>query len=150
VKLRIHGNSLRLRLNQAEVAQFSKTGFIEEAIEFGPGARLAFSLESQSGVDTPQALFEDSWIRIQIPTTRAENWVTSDLVGVAAEQPLGAGKHLSIMIEKDFKCMHGPVPEDPDAYPNPLAATEQAVTSPRASAIRLGALSEDLPPAKAK
>ncbi len=53
MKLRIHGNSLRLRLNQAEVAQFSKTGYIEEALEFGTGARFTFSLESLSGVDTP-------------------------------------------------------------------------------------------------
>ena len=119
MKLRMHGNSLRLRLNQAEVAQFSKTGFVEEAIEFGPGARFTFSLESLSGIETPQALYGHDWLRIQIPATRAENWVTSDLVGVAAEQPLGAGKHLAILIEKDFKCVHSPEP-DPHAYPNPL------------------------------
>jgi hypothetical protein len=120
MKLRIQGRSLRLRLNQAEVAQFSKTGFIEEAIEFGPGARLAFSLESLSGIDKPQALFEQAWLRIQIPTARADDWVTSDLVGVAGEQPLGAGQHLSILIEKDFQCAHSPEPQDPHAYPNPL------------------------------
>ena len=119
MKLRIHGNSLRLRLNQTEVAQFSKTGFVEEAIDFGAGARLAFSLESLSDLDTPQALFQTNWIRIQIPSVRAQAWFTSDLVGIAGEQVLGSGKRLAILIEKDFQCVHSPEP-DPNAYPNPL------------------------------
>ena len=119
MKLRIHGKALRLRLNQAEVAQFSKTGFIEEAIEFGAGARLAFSLESLSDLDTPQALYQNGWLRIQIPAAQATEWVTSDLVGIGGEQLLSAGKHLSILVEKDFQCVHSPDP-DPSAYPNPL------------------------------
>lgn len=119
MKLRIHGNALRLRLNQAEVAQFSKTGFLEEAVEFGSGARLAFSLESLSDLETPQALYQDSWLRIQVPAAQTEAWITTDLVGLAGEQALGGGKHLSVLVEKDFQCVHGAEPPDPDAYPNP-------------------------------
>ena len=48
MKLRIHGNSLRLRLSQSEVAQFSKTGFVEDSIQFAPGASFAYALESLS------------------------------------------------------------------------------------------------------
>jgi hypothetical protein len=120
VKLRIHGNTLRLRLNRAEVAQFSKTGFVEEAIEFGPGARLAFSLESMSDLEMPQALYQNGWLRVQIPANQSREWITTDLAGVSGEQSLCAGKHLSILIEKDFKCAHSPEPQDPYAYPNPL------------------------------
>jgi hypothetical protein len=145
VKLRIHENELRLRLNQAEVAQFSKTGFIEEAIEFGPGARLTFSLESLSELETPQALYQNGWVRIQIPGARATDWVTTDAVGLSGEQHLGAGKHLSILIEKDFKCLHNP---DPNAYPNPLEAPQEAVASSQeelkpAAAVRCGAPHEE-------
>ena len=120
MKLRIHGNSIRLRLNQAEVAQFSKTGFVEEAIEFGPGSRLTFSLESLSNLETPQTVLQNGWLRVQVPAAQAQYWVTTDLVGIAGEQPLDAGKHLSILIEKDFQCIHSPEPQDPYAYPNPL------------------------------
>jgi hypothetical protein len=119
VKLRIHGNALRLRLNQAEVAQFSKTGFLEEAVEFGSGASLTFSLESLSDLETPQALYQDSWLRVQVPASKADQWITTDLVGLEGEQALGDGKHLSVLIEKDFQCVHGAEPQDPDAYPNP-------------------------------
>jgi hypothetical protein len=121
VKLRIHGNTLRLRLNQAEVAQFSKTGHIDETIEFALGARLSYILESDSNVEAPRALYKEGELRIQIPAAEAKDWVTTDRVGLSSEQPLGGNKHLSIMIEKDFKCIHSDDP-DPNAYANPLKA----------------------------
>ena len=121
MKLRIHGNSLRLRLNQAEVAQFSKTGHIDDSVEFGAGASLGYILESTTRVDSPQAIFKNGEIRIQLPIATAKEWVTTDRVGVSADQPVAGGKHLAIAIEKDFKCIHSDH-ADPNAYPNPLAA----------------------------
>lgn len=119
MKLRMHGNALRLRLNQAEVGQFSKTGWLEEVVEFAPGASFSFALESLSTVPAARAVYYHGALRIQVPTATANHWITTDEVGIQAEQPAGNGKHLSILIEKDFKCVHSPNP-DPDAYPNPL------------------------------
>lgn len=119
MKLRIHGNALRLRLNQAEVAQFSKTGHVEEAVEFGPGVSLSYLLEACSKVEAPRAVFQNGELRIQMPLSAVQEWITTDRVGVSGEQSLGSGKHLSIRIEKDFKCIHSDQ-DDPSAYPNPL------------------------------
>ena len=119
MKLRIHGGAVRLRLNQAEVGQFSKTGWLEEAVNFGHGENLSYALESVSMLSAPRAAYSGGNLRIQIPAKTATQWVTTDQVGIEAEQPLGNGKHLAILIEKDFKCVHSPNP-DPDAYPNPL------------------------------
>jgi hypothetical protein len=121
VKLRLHANALRLRLNQAEVAQFSKTGWLEEAVEFAHGARLAFGLESLSTLASPRAVYQHDTLRIQVPSSTANEWITTDRVGISAEQPLSNGKHVSILIEKDFKCIHSPNP-DPQGYPNPMQA----------------------------
>jgi hypothetical protein len=44
-------------------------------------------------------------------------------VGISGEQPLESGKRLSILIEKDFQCLHGDDARDPDAFPNPLEET---------------------------
>ena len=121
MKLRLHGNSVRLRLNQAEVSQFSKTGYVEDSIDFGAGASLSYVLESSSNAEAPQALFRNGQLRIQMPAGVGHDWVTSDRVGVDGEQALPGGKQLSILIEKDFKCVHRDELE-PDAYPNPLAA----------------------------
>jgi len=120
MKLRIQGNSLRLRLSQSEVAQFSKTGFVEDSIHFAPGATFAYALESMASLNAPQALFSNGWLRIQVPGGEATDWVRSDRVGISGDQPLDSGKRLSILIEKDFQCLHGDEARDPDAFPNPL------------------------------
>lgn len=128
MKLRIHGNSLRLRLNQSEVAQFSKTGFVEDFIQFAPGASFAYALESLSSVSAPQARYGKDGLRILVPRADATDWVRSDRVGISGDQALESGKALSILIEKDFQCLHGDQARDPDAYPNPL---EETVSEPR-------------------
>ncbi len=114
MKLRIQGNALRLRLNQTEVAQFSKMGFYEDAIEFSPGARLTYALESSSGVSALRAIYRDGSLRIQVPHKAGLEWATSEQTGISG------GDHLSITIEKDFQCLHGDGARDPEAYPNPL------------------------------
>jgi hypothetical protein len=123
MKLRIQGNSLRLRLNQAEVSQFSKTGFLEDSIQFAPGASFAYALESLSSLSAPKAHYANGWLRIQVPGAEATDWVRSDRVGISGEQALESGKRLSILIEKDFQCLHGDDARDPDAFPNPLEET---------------------------
>jgi uncharacterized protein DUF7009 len=114
MKLRIHGNALRLRLSQSEVARFAEQGRIEETVEFGPGMRMAYTLES-SDVQSPQAVYRDGSLRIQVPRATSEEWVTSDRVGFSGGEPV------SITVEKDFQCLHGPDSRNPDAFPNPLA-----------------------------
>ena len=121
MKLRLHGNSLRLRLNQAEVAQFSKTGYVEESIEFGSGAHLSYLIEACLKVEAPQVVYRNGELRIQVPAATGQEWATSDRVGISAEQALANGKPLSILIEKDFQCIHRDELE-PSAYPNPLRA----------------------------
>jgi hypothetical protein len=120
MKLRIQGNSLRLRLSQSEVAQFSKTGFVEDSIQFAPGASLNYTIETASAVPAPLATFQDHWLRVQVPSAAAKEWFTTDRVSISSEQPNASGKALAILIEKDFQCLHGGDERDPDAYPNPL------------------------------
>ena len=117
MKLRIQGNALRLRLNQAEVAQFSKTGCFEDSVEFSPGSRLTYALESSTSIRSPQALYREGSLRIQVPYQLGFEWATTDRTGISG------GDHLSITIEKDFQCLHGDGSRDPNAYPNPLEET---------------------------
>lgn len=118
MKVRMQGNALRLRLNQAEVAQFSKTGFVEDRTEFAPGVSLAYTLETSSSLSAPQASFHDHWLRVELPAAVAKEWYTTDQVGISGDQPIDNGKALSILIEKDFQCVHGE--RDPHAFPNPI------------------------------
>lgn len=123
MKLRIQGNSLRLRLSQSEVAQFSKTGFVEDSIQFAPGASLSYTIETASSLPAPLASFQDHWLRVQVPSQTAQDWYTTDRVAISADQRVDDEKTLSVLIEKDFQCVHGGDQRDPDAYPNPLKET---------------------------
>ena len=127
MKLCIQGNSLRLRLSQSEVSQFSKTGFVEDSVQFAPGVSFAYTLESSSSLKAPQASFQNGWLKFQVPSAVGIEWFSTDRVAISADQPLESGKHLSILIEKDFQCLHADVARDPDAFPNPL----ETVSEPR-------------------
>ena len=115
MKLRLHGNALRLRLSQSEVARFGEQGRIEETVEFGPGMKLTYTLEIADEIGTPQAVYTNGSLLIQVPRTASLEWVTTDRVGFSG------GEHVSITIEKDFQCLHGDESGDPDGFPNPLA-----------------------------
>ncbi len=123
MKLRIQGNSLRLRLSQPEVAQFSKTGFVEDSTQFAPDVKFTYTIESSSSLPEPLASYQDHWLRVQIPTAAAKEWFTTDRVGISHEQAIDSESMLSIVIEKDFQCLHGGEQRDPDAFPNPIEET---------------------------
>jgi hypothetical protein len=117
MKLRIQGNSLRLRLTRNEVAQLHDCGRIESSIEFGPGHTLAYALEGSPHAASVIASFDGRAIRVAVPTPLIMKWAEGDQVSI--EGPRQAG--VRVLIEKDFQCLHKPDQRDPDAYPNPLA-----------------------------
>ena len=121
MKLRIHENSIRLRLNRGEVAQLVETGRVENALEFGPGGKLSFAVETASGLESAHAAFANGDIRVKVPAGVAREWAATDRVEISGVQPGRAGAELSILVEKDFKCIHRDS-EDEEAFPNPLAA----------------------------
>jgi hypothetical protein len=121
MKLRIHENSLRLRLTQKEVAQFRRSGRVEATVYFAPGRMLSYSMESLPDTAEVSADLDDNAIRVLIPASVAAQWTDSNEVGIQASRPIREGLQLELLIEKDFQCLHRTGEEEPDAYPNPLA-----------------------------
>ncbi|HEX5832176.1 MAG TPA: hypothetical protein VFY16_14430 [Gemmatimonadaceae bacterium] len=124
MKLRIKGNTLRLRLTRSEVARLSDTGRVEDAIAFGaePGETLTYALEASPDAPTVGARLADGRITVRLPADAARRWVDTDQVGIEAEQRTGAGDReaaLQILVEKDWACIDGRE-VDADAFPNPL------------------------------
>lgn len=122
MKLRIHGNSIRLRLSQSEVAEFQSTGRVDSRLEM-PGGSLGYSLVADPSATILSAEMNGAMI-VRVPSDEAERWAASDEVGISAEQPVGDGTTLKILIEKDFTCL---VPrageDDADTFPHPRAAS---------------------------
>lgn len=120
MKLRLHDNTIRIRMNRTEVAQFAQAGRVEDVVDFGNGSLLSYAIE-MSSTEAPRARLLDSLIRIELPEADAGEWARTDRIGISGEQMLEAGKRLSILVEKDFQCLHGEHEAESEAFPNPLA-----------------------------
>jgi hypothetical protein len=119
MKLRIRGDSLRLRLSQGEVIRLRETGEVGDCIHFGDRS-LDYVLVS-ADVDAPRARFEGDRIEVTLPRALAHGWASGDDVGIEAEQQLASGT-LRLLIEKDFRCLAPRAgEEDTDGFPHPGA-----------------------------
>jgi hypothetical protein len=126
MKLRILGNAIRLRLTQPEVAAFGEHGRVVEHIRFRPGEYMTYALEASDVVDHLAARYEDERITVRVPSAWVAGWVETDAVSLEGTQPIEGEAALEILIEKDFKCLHGPESRiDADAFPNPLANEQE-------------------------
>jgi hypothetical protein len=118
MKLRMQGNSIRLRLKRGEVEQLIKDRSVEEKIVFGADQALLYRLQVSRTATVPQAAFKAGVIVIEVPAEMASHWAQSEEVGIEATQD-----SLQILIEKDFACLNGPEEQNVDTFPNPLAGT---------------------------
>lgn len=123
MKLRIRGNSIRLRLTQGEVAQLTTDGRVEDAIWFGGDEhRLKYTITSSEDCENVTSKFQNKEITILVPTNVVSEWANSEQVGIEGSQTIRDGE-LNILVEKDFACLkprHGE--EEADTFANPLAA----------------------------
>jgi hypothetical protein len=122
MKVRILGNSIRLRLKKPEVSYFERMGKVTEITEFGPETsdQLRFILEMYTGHELAIE-FESGTTTIKVPQALAREWIDTELVGFNAKADTGKGRTISILVEKDFMCIDGSEAENEGAYPNPLA-----------------------------
>jgi hypothetical protein len=122
VKLRIQGNSLRLRLTRQEVAQLRNRRRVESFIEFAPGRTLVYLLKGSFHVPAVAANFDGHAIRVMVPMQVLTEWIESDQVSIEVRSQAG----MQLLIEKDFQCLHKSAEQD--AYPHPLIS-EQTIAS---------------------
>lgn len=122
MKLRIRGNSLRLRLTRSEVDQFNATGKVEETVDFGAGqGQFTYALERVDGDGGIFATYENGRICVCVPRAQSSKWIDTELVGIESEDLPDSGPR--ILIEKDFSCLTPRADEDEsDMFPNPDAA----------------------------
>ena len=120
MKLRIRGNSIRLRLTQSEVVQLATEGHVQNVTSFG-NAELKYAVViSNSG--RMEADLRDNEITVCVPQPMIAEWAASEQIGIAESQAV-RDDELQILVEKDFACIkprHGE--EDSDTFTNPLAA----------------------------
>ena len=127
MKLRIRGDSIRLRLKRGEVDQIAAGASIVEETHF-PDAVLTFRLDVSENDDTA-ASFEQRQSDYHFAKIK-NAWIGQDTdeVSLAAEQKLcWRTVAFRVLIEKDFSCLepghHRDCEDDADTFPHPRADT---------------------------
>ncbi len=124
MKLRIKGDSLRLRISPSEMSRLLVSGRIEETILFGPGcdAKLTYALSTNTGGLAQSAAisvqYQAQEVLVTIGATQAKAWAEGTEVGLYANINTGGGQ-LEVAVEKDFACLDKSEPENHDTYPHP-------------------------------
>jgi hypothetical protein len=123
MKLRIHKNTIRLRLSQTEVNQLGQGVEIIEELRFpGPYPPFAYALKIQGEGDEITISHEAPRLFIFLPASKIKVWAGSDQVGITENILLDDGLILRVLIEKDFQCLHQrPNEDEKDNFPNPQA-----------------------------
>lgn len=119
MKLRIKGDSLRLRLSQGEMGALAERGEVADRVSFPGGAVLGYRVRSAKDIADISASYSTNLIDVLVPTTLSQRWCGTDLVTLSASQRLAAGE-LRIVLEKDWACLAPREGEDEsDNFPHP-------------------------------
>jgi hypothetical protein len=124
MKLRIKGDSFRLRVSPTEMTRLLQSGRVAETIRFGPQPDEKLTYALLTDVDqTPSCSamtirYRPQEVSVLVPAEQARAWARGSQVGLYAEVNTG-GAQLELAVEKDFACLDKNDEENQDTFPNP-------------------------------
>ena len=120
MKLRIRGDSIRLRLTQGDLATLVAQGTVSEDMRMSPETTFQYRLSADRDATVPGVSMSGRMLEVRLPRAQVEHWANSNDVGIEALQPNGNGEGLRVLVEKDFPCLTArPNEDDSDAFPWP-------------------------------
>jgi hypothetical protein len=104
MKIRIQGDSIRLRLSSDDTTKFSDGQFIQETTHFPGEKALQWVLEPSALATEVTAKFETGRVIVSVPLQLARVWWNPDVNSLENRLtiPEDPSKSLFILIEKDF------------------------------------------------
>lgn len=128
MKLRIRGNSIRLRLKRSEVDRLAAGTSIVEQTHF-PDSVLTYRL-NVCDTNVISARFDNGSLVVSLPRSNALEWAGTNQVSLHAEEIISGTESLSLLIEKDFSCIepghYRDCEDDEDTFPHPSALSQGA------------------------
>ena len=119
MKLRLNGNAIRLRLSQTDVAKLALEGLLEEQIKFSKDIALGYRLIVKEEICKPATSYAENTITVFIPKNFTYEWPNNNVTGTSAIHTTEDGTEISILIEKDFKCLDNTEEDQTDNFANP-------------------------------
>lgn len=126
MKLRTASQSIRLRLSQQDLARLLNSGQCLERIGFPGGNALEYGIWLSDSEAQVSVSFENDCIAVILPAGLAQPWLETEQEGIYTELPAAAerGGRLSLVIEKDFQCLHRDGEAGRDNFSHPLKDKE--------------------------
>jgi len=120
MKLRIKGDSIRLRVSPSEVARLKQSGRIEETVHFAsePEAKLTYALEHTITEREISVRYRPQEVTVVLSTERFRKWAESQQVEVQGSRDFG-DTQLALLVEKDFACLAPNHADNEDTFENP-------------------------------
>jgi hypothetical protein len=118
MKLRIKGNSVRVRLSKTEVDQLASGSTLTDSTSFG-SASFGYSVKPVIAGESLTATYKNDMITLFVPHTLLKEWPTNSVVGFESMmQPENSGQ-LHLLLEKDFKCLDNTTEDQSGFFDNP-------------------------------
>ena len=118
MKIRIKGNSIRLRLTKTDVQNLKDFGKIEEKTILSEKQIFKYTLEINTNISEISAKFEDNTITILLSKENANILTETDEITVQGSQKNGTENGLLLLIEKDLQCLDSTNEDQTDMYKN--------------------------------
>lgn len=118
MKLRIKGNSIRIRLTKSEVSTISTAGYLQEETLFGNNS-FVYALQRVEHGDALSAALEQNKITLFVPAAFTKDWPVNSIISFDARVPVAGDKTLYLLLEKDFVCLDHTTEDQSDNFENP-------------------------------
>lgn len=119
MKIRIKGNSIRLRLTKTDVRNLKENGRVDEKTVLGKEQLFSYSLLKDENADAISAAFVNGNITVVLPKNQSEILTETDEITVKGYQNNGEEGGLFLLIEKDLQCLDDTFEDQSDMYENP-------------------------------
>lgn len=106
MKVRLTKDMIRVRVDQPDVDRLAASGTVAFALPLGDDRALRCVLEIRDGTREVEAQCTEREIRVLLPRDRAEEWMTTDAIGLEGRIATDDGP-TRILVEKDVGCRHG-------------------------------------------
>lgn len=118
MKIRIKGNSIRLRLTKSDVQNLKDHKKVEEKTIIAGEAIFHYALNIDSTVTSISADFRDKKITVSLSEDEAKTLTETDEITIQGTQDNGQEKGLFILVEKDLQCLDTTTEDQTDMYIN--------------------------------
>ena len=118
MKIRIKGNSIRLRLTKTDVQNLKEKGMVEEKTILGTEEIFKYSLIVAENVSALSAEFQAGKITVLLSQKEAEILTQTEEITIQGTQDNGEDKGLFLLVEKDLQCLDTTYEDQTDMYEN--------------------------------